>query len=295
VSTEGAQAPVLALAAALGFGVASIILRRGLVFIRPLPAAVASVSVTTVLAWVAAAATDGLAGLVTPMIVPFLIAGFLAPGLARLLVFVGYDRIGVSRATTLIAMAPLFSIAAAMVFLGEQPSRLVLVGAGLIVGGGVLLARRAPDDRSWRRRDMIFPVLGALGFAGRDAISRAALIAFPHPMLGAAAATLMSVSVMWLVTGVQHRSRAAVAFNVPGVALAALSGAFEGCAYLTMWRALAIGSVSVVSPLVLAYPLVTVVLALVFLRGVERVTWSVGVASGLTVVGVVFVMFGHAR
>jgi len=293
MSPESAQAPVLALAAALGFGAASIILRRGLAFIRPLPAAVASVSVTTVLASVAAAATDGLAGLVTPMIVPFLIAGFLAPGLTRLLLFVGYDRIGVSRATTLISIGPLFSIAAAMVFLGERPSGLVLVGAGLIVGGGVLLSRRAPDDRSWRRRDMIFPLLGAVGFAARDAISRAALIAFPHPMLGAAAATLMSVSVMWLVTGVQH-GRRGVTFNSSGVALAALSGAFEGCAYLTMWRALAIGSVSVVSPLVLAYPLVTVLLALVFLRGVERVSWSVGVASVLTVAGVVFVMLGRA-
>ena len=291
--TPGAQASLLALAAALGFGAASVILRRGLVFISPLPAAVASVSVTTLLAWMVAATTDGLQRLLTPMILPFLVAGLLAPGFARLLVFVGYARIGVSRASTVIAIAPLFSIAAAVVFLGERPSRPLLVGAALIVGGGVLLSRRAPDDRSWRRRDMMYPLLGAVGFAARDTISRAALVAFPHPMVGAAAATLMSVTVMWLVAAVQH-SRQGLGVNVPGLVLAALSGAFEGGAYLLMWRALAVGSVSMVSPLVLSYPLVTVLLALVFLRGVEGVTWNVGVASIVTVAGAIMVVVGRA-
>jgi len=59
-----------------------------------------------------------------------------------------------------------------------------------------------------------------------------------------------------------------------------------------MWRALAIGSVSVVSPLVMVSPVLTVLLALVFLRGVERVTWGMGVAAALAVAGVVLISSG---
>jgi len=287
-----APAALLALAAAFFFAVGSIILRRGLVFIRPLPAAVASVTVTALIAWTAAALTEGLGRLATPAVLPFFLAGLLAPGLARLFVFIGYDRIGVSRAMTLTSAAPLLAISAAVAFLGERPSAQVLVGAALIVAGGILMSRRAPDDRSWRRRDMIFPLLGAVGFASRDAISRAALVAFPHPMLGAAAATLSAVSVMWLVAAVHHGTRG-LTVNVPGVGLAALAGACEGVAYLTMWRALAVGGVSVVSPLVVSSPVVTVLLALVFLRGVERVTWSVTASASVTVAGVVCVMLGR--
>jgi uncharacterized membrane protein len=286
---EISRAPLLALTAALFFGFASIFLKRGLAHIRPLPAAAASVTVTAVIAWTAAATTDRLDGLLTPLVLPFLAAGFLAPGLARLVLFIGYDRVGVSRATTLLSISPLFSISMAMVLLGERPSGLVLVGAGLIVAGGVLLSRRAADDRSWRRRHLGFPLLAAVAFALRDTISRAALLAFPHPMLGAAVATLMSVTVIWLFAGVQ---RGAVAFNLPGTALAVLSGAFEGVAYITMWQALAIGDVSVVSPLVMVSPVFTVLLAAVLLRGVERVTWGIGLATALAVAGVLLISSG---
>lgn len=286
-----ASAPLLALAAAFFFGLASVFLKRGLAHIRPLPAAAASVSVTAVIAWTAAAATDRLDGLLTPLVLPFLAAGFLAPGLARLVLFIGYDRVGVSRATTLLSTSPLFSISMAMVLLGERPSGLVLVGAGLIVAGGALLSRRAADDRSWRRRHLGFPLLAAVAFALRDTISRAALLAFPHPMLGAAVATLMSVTVIWLFAGVQRGARA-VAFNLPGTTLTVISGAFEGLAYITMWQALAIGDVSVVSPLVMVSPVFTVLLAVLFLRGVERVTWSIGLATALAVAGVLLISSG---
>ena len=45
--------------------------------------------------------------------------------------------------------------------------------------------------------------------------------------------------------------------------------------------ALGLGSVSDVVPLVNATPLFTVVLIVLFLRGIERMTWRVGVASAV--------------
>jgi drug/metabolite transporter, DME family len=290
--TAALRAPLLALAAAFCFSLAAIILKRGLAFISPLTAAVASVTVSSALVWIVVVATERLGQMLTLAIAPFLVAGFLAPGLSRLLLFVGYQRIGVSRTTPLLSTGPLFSISMAMLFLDERPSLVLLAGAGLIIAGGFLLSRRAPDDTSWRRRHLVFPLLAAAGFGLRDTISRAGLLAYPHPMLGAAAATLMSVVVIWLFAILQ-RGMTGMAFHGRGIALVAASGTCEGIAYLLMWRALAAGSVSVVSPLVQAGPVFTVLLALAFLRGVERVTWGIALASGLGVAGVALIVIGR--
>jgi uncharacterized membrane protein len=72
----------------------------------------------------------------------------------------------------------------------------------------------------------------------------------------------------------------------------ALSGVCEGAAYLLMWRALSVGSVSVVSPLVNSYSIVTIALAAIFLRDLERVTWRIAAAAVLIVAGVALVVRG---
>jgi len=59
-----------------------------------------------------------------------------------------------------------------------------------------------------------------------------------------------------------------------------------------MWRALAIGDVSVVSPLVNSHSIVAIALAAIFLRDLERVTWRIAVAAALIVSGVALVMRG---
>jgi uncharacterized membrane protein len=69
-----------------------------------------------------------------------------------------------------------------------------------------------------------------------------------------------------------------------------LAGLTEGIAYLLMWRALAVGEVAVVSPLVTASSIIAVGLAAVFLRDLERVTWQIGLAAVLIVAGVTVIM-----
>jgi transporter family protein len=169
--------------------------------------------------------------------------------------------------------------------LGEQPGWGLLVGAAAIVGGGVLLAYRHRDDRAWRRRDLAFPIVGALGFGIRDNLSRWGFADFPYPLLAAAAATGASVAVMWAVVFAM-RGTGLVGVTRPGLRLLALSGLAEGIAYLAMWRALMLGEVSVVSPLVNSHSIATVALAWLFLRDLERVTWRIVLATALVVVGV---------
>jgi uncharacterized membrane protein len=284
-------APFLALAACVLFGVGGVLLRRGLPRANPLAAAVVSITVTTAFVWCLTLFSGSVGRVFTWKIWPFLVAGLVAPGLARLMVFVGIDRIGVARTASLMAGTPLFAVLIAIAVLGERPTLVLLAGAAAIVGGGVLLARRSRHESYWRRRDLIFPALGALGFAIRDNLSRWGLRDYGDSLAAAAAATLTSFALMWIFAAVWRAS-----LNAPAASLGffALSGLAEGSAYLLMWRALSIGEVSVVSPLVNSYSIVTIALTAVFLRDLERVTWRIVVAAVLIVAGVALVVRGGA-
>src|SRR5438045_109314 len=92
-----------ALAAAITFAVASIVLKRAFQYASPQMAAVFSVTFTTIFVWGVALATVPLSTVFTWRILPFVVAGLVAPGLARLVYYLGVHTIGVSRATTLVA------------------------------------------------------------------------------------------------------------------------------------------------------------------------------------------------
>lgn len=285
-------APLLALSAALSFAVAGVFLKRGLEHATPLAAVQVSVLFNAAALWALAAATAPLGLLLTPGVWPFLLAGLIAPGLARLALFTGVHRVGVSRSSALTSCAPLFAVLMAVAFLGERPAPPALVGVAAIVVGGALISARGAGDRRWRRRDLVFPLLAALGFALRDNISRWGFRGFADPLLASTAATTTSLLVMWGYAWLQ-RGTGRLRMNGTGLVLLALAGLSEAAAYLTMWRALQLGAVSVVSPLVNSHALFAVVLAALFLRDLEQVTWRV-VAATLLIVGGVAVVIRFA-
>lgn len=281
-------APLLSLAAAFGFGLAAVLMRRALQHARPLVAAVVSVSFTTVFLWALVASTMSPRALATPRVLPFLLAGLLAPGLGRLFFFTGVGRVGAARAASLGASGPLFAVGLAVLVFGERPGWGLLAGAVAIVAGAVLLSYRPQGETSWRRRDLMLPLLAALSFALRDNISRWGLQRFPDVLAAATAAASTSAVLMWMVLAV--RPGGSLAVGRLGLGYLALAGVAEGLAYLSMWRALAMADVSVVSPLVNAYPIFTVALAALLLRDLERVTWRIVLAALLVVAGIVAVV-----
>lgn len=284
---------LLALTAALGFGFATVLLRRALLHTSPLAAATVSVAFTTAVVWGTAAVTGAPLGQVlSPSILPFVAAGLAAPGLARIGLFLGVQRVGVARAGALAGVAPLFSVGLAMLLLGERPSSLVLVGAAAVVAGGVLLSSRGGSVVTWRRRDLVLPLLAALGFALRDVVSRYGFREPTHPLVAAAAATITSLAVVaaFAATRRQH-----LGLGRGALGYLALSGFGEAVAYLTMWRALAFADVALVSPLVNAHPMFTLGLTALLLRDLERVTARIVAATALIIAGVATVVrFGAA-
>jgi DME family drug/metabolite transporter len=283
------MAPVLALAAALGFALARVVLKRALPHTTPLTAVVVSIVFTGTVLWVVALLTAPLSQLMTTAVWPFVIAGLLAPGLSRLLVYVGIDRVGAARASAIAPIAPFSAIFLAIVFLGERPSGSLLAGAICIVAGTVLLSQQERGGRPWRRRDLLFPLLGAMGFGFRDVISRWGLETFPHPTVAAVVATMTSAV---LIAAFALGRRADLRADRAAVGLLFLTGIFEALGSVALWAALAVGNVSVVTPLAHAQPMFTVVLAALLLRDVEQVTWRVAVATPVMVAGAIAVIRG---
>src|SRR6185503_1133789 len=185
---------------------------------------------TAATVWILAAGTRTLSLALAPRVWPFLVAGLVAPGLARLAVYLGVHRVGASRAAALASCAPLFATVIAILVLGEHPTLGQLGGTGAIVAGGALLAYRHRDDRAWRRRELVFPILGAFGYAIRDNVSRMGLTDFPHPLVAAAVATASSVAVLWVVVLMTRRT-GLIGVTWTGIPLLALCGLAEGIAY----------------------------------------------------------------
>ena len=93
--------------------------------------------------------------------------GSLAPGLSQILFTFAVRDAGASRTSVTVGTAPLFSVAIAFVFLDEPVVAGIVLGAVLIVAGGILLASERSRPEHFRRIGLVFAV-------GRDAGVRVA-------------------------------------------------------------------------------------------------------------------------
>ena len=105
-------------------------------------------------------------------ITPFLLAGAIAPGLSNVFITLGIREAGASRASVAFGTAPLFAVTIAVVAFDERPDAAVLLGALLIVCGGIALALEQERPHHVRRLGIAFALLGAALFALRDNIVR---------------------------------------------------------------------------------------------------------------------------
>jgi drug/metabolite transporter (DMT)-like permease len=126
------------------------------------------------------------------------LVGIFVPGVARFFIFKGMDRLGASITSCLTNATPLFATLFAVSFLREQPSATNLLGTLSIVGGIVSLSWRG-STRTWRTRDLLFPLTAAFLFAARDNMVRFGVAHIHAPILAAAIAATTSFVTMLLL------------------------------------------------------------------------------------------------
>ena len=273
----------LALLSAVLFGAMSVGLRMGLA--RHPDAEVATLATiggALAVALVAAAAEIPSRGVHAGGAWPFALAGLLQPGVGQLLVTLAIREAGASRASVAFGSAPLVSVVIALTLLHEPASVPLLLGAVLIVAGGVELARERDRPEHLRRIGLVF-ALGAMTlFAVRDNLLRWLSTGTATPPGVAATAALVGGAVVTAaIFGPRLRRRPRLAELAPFLGV----GVLFGLSYVCLFEAYYRGRVTVVSPLVATESLFGVALSLLLIRHSEQIGRRLVLGAALVVAG----------
>jgi drug/metabolite transporter (DMT)-like permease len=213
---------------------------------------------------------------------PFLLAGLLQPGIGQLLVTLAIREAGASRASVVFGVAPLISVTIALVLLGEPVSVPLLVGAVLIVAGGVELARERGRPEHLRTIGLVYAFAVTVLFSARDNLLRWLSRSTEVPAGVAAVATLLGGTVVILVAlGPRLRGRPRLHDALPFLCV----GVLFGLSYVSLFEAYYRGRVTVVSPLVATESLWGVGLAVLLIRRTELVGRRLLLGALLVVAG----------
>jgi DME family drug/metabolite transporter len=274
----------IALVAALLYSGTSITARMGMQQSSPLTAACVALFVRTVLFWSALFLTGGIPEVELLPVLLFILLGVLQTA-TSLLQLTGIHRLGAARAEPLRNTYPLWSALIAIVFLREHASQGVLGGTALVVGGiGLISWQRARPGMCYRALDSIFPLLAAL-FAGvAFPVRRVALSISDEPLFFAAILAIVSFVSLGPYLAIRLKTEKLV-WNRRALRKLVLSGCLESGASLLSLIAISMGHVVIVTPIVATTPLWTLILTVIFLRGVEQI-------NARTVTGTFAVMAG---
>ena len=276
---------VLALASASCFGLALTLTQFGLRDATPSAGAAISIPTSTLL--FVLAAPVGLAGS-SPQwaAVPvFACVGLLFPAAVTLITFEANRRLGPVVAGSLGNLAPVFAVLLAFLLLGEPLRAGQLLGLAVILAGIAALTAPAGNQiAGWRSWYLVLPLAAAALRGFIQPVIKLGLAVWPSPFAAALIGYVVSSAVV-VVTLRRRSGRWRPAVSRRAAAWFAGVGLCNGLAVLLMYAALARGPVSLVSPLVATYPLVTVIASALALRTVAfEVRTAMGAA--LTVAGV---------
>ncbi|MCZ6620347.1 MAG: DMT family transporter [Deltaproteobacteria bacterium] len=282
------RAEFLAILSSIGWATDSILVRRGAQSSNIFAAAFLSYFVTTLSLWIIISLFYPLRLLWSPATIYFVLSGLLQPLLARILYYVGIQRLGVSRAGPLRGTGPLFAVIVAVIFLNERPNYFVYGGTILTVAGAWLILMRMREEGEWKLFDAVFPLGAALIAAVSQSLRRTGLLMLGNPFIGATitnSTSLIVYLISLLVLGKIHLIRLHRA-SLPYFGSAAFISAGS---QILVFVALSRGEVSVMVPLFNTTPFFSVLFTTIFLRDLERVTSRVVIGAVIMVGGVIFI------
>lgn len=277
-------APLLALVAAACFGSALVVAQFGFRHATPLAGGTVSVLFTAAVWWILSPLFLDLEGWNTEALLIFAVVGLFYPALVTLLTFESNVRLGPTLTGAVSCTAPLFAVLTAVFFLGEHLALPVAAGGAIVVAGLIMLSSRAPlrTPPGWR---LALPLSGAAMRGVAQTLSKVGLILWPSPFIAALVGYTVSAAVMAGTSAAAGRARG-WRMGRAGVPWFMAVGMLNGSAVLLLYYALTIGTVSVVSPIVAAYPLFTMLFSAIFLK--------TETLSAKAITGVIFAVAGVA-
>ena len=275
-----------ALGSASLFGLGLVITQFGLRDMTPALGATFSMPMAALVFWSSAPFLADFSGWDGDAVLLFAVVGIFFPGMITLLTFEANRLMGPYVSGAIGNLAPLFAVVAALVVLGEALDILQWLAVAAILGGVTTMSlRRQWDGGSWRRWVIALPLGAALCRGLGPPVLKIGLGWWPNPFVAVLICYAMSASVaiavgLWRTRGTRR------IVTRKGVLAFAGVGLCNGCAVMFWVQSLALGPVSLTSPVVACYPVFTMIFVAILL-GRKKIDRSQGLGVLLTVVGVV--------
>lgn len=282
---------LLALTAAILFGVSTVTAKRGLMIVDAQSGSL--VVIGTVLAIYLAISPFWMQARdwFTPGFWIFVINGFMHPFLSMYLALEATARIGPTVAATFSATAPLFAAATAVAFLGESINTWITLGTVFTVMGVMTLSWSPRGISTLLRAALLFATGAAIVRGLNHTLGKWGLESMPNVFM----AGFVSFTVSFCCALLVYRLRTGtVIVRLPraGLGYFLLTGSIISVAILCMYGGLVSGRVVVVSPIIAAYPLFTLLTALMFRQ--EKLSAKLTLGVFLVVGGVALISRGSA-
>lgn len=276
---------LLALFSSFWFAVSMVLINRGILAVDYFRGLLMNLGVNALFLWLYVSIFTDKIDLWEQANILFVIVGIFVPGVARYFIFKGMERLGASISACLTNSTPLFATLIAVLFLRERPSATNLVGTLSIVAGIVSLSWRG-SAKTWRRRDLPFPLAAAFLFAARDNLVRIGVVQIHEPILGASIAATTSLITMTLMYLAFEERKPLTESTPRGLKFFAAAGFMNFLSYAFAFTALSMERVSIISPLINGSSLFVLPLSALFLKDVEKLTLRKIGAVLLVILGV---------
>lgn len=282
-------AVTLALSASVCFGVGLVLTQWGLRRTDPVRGSMVSVPSAALLFWVLSPAIVDWGQFDWRAVAVFAAVGLLFPASVTLLTFEANRQMGPNITGALGNLTPVFAIALAVLTLGETLSVAQMVGTAVIMAGVMALSwRRSGQAVTWPVWLIVLPLAGALIRGAAAPAVKFGLVSWDAPFVAALFGYTVSACVL-VASGWLRVGRTRVGFSRSGSLRFVVAGMVNGSATMLMYAALAHGTVTLVSPLIATYPLVTLAVSTLVTRGTPAsMQLIVGVAA--TVAGVIVLL-----
>lgn len=277
------MAALLAIVSSFAYALTMVIARVGLRKSDSFSGSLVSVCFSLAGALVAFAVFMPIHSISIRSIVFFAAAGISGPCVGRLLLYAGINRVGSAVASSVYSVKPLFAALAAVLLLGEKITAPIGIGTLMIVVGLVIISSTKGNGQtttSLSKKDLIFPLLAGASYGLAQVLRKLGLLVNAEPVLGLLIQNFAAISFTLAIANLQKGQKKVRAWSsLRGWAIFGSAGICSAIGQLCVFAALNIGDVVIVVPLTTISPLFVLLMAALFLRDIERITWKIGLGT----------------
>jgi uncharacterized membrane protein len=282
---------VLALLSAMSFGLSQIFVRKNLEKSNSINISLTVTIMGNLLLWPVALYFTDLTSVNIEGLILFIVAGFLAPGIARLFYFKGMETSGISTNASIFSTYPLYTSIIAVLFLGETLTIENWTGLACIIIGVMLVGRYINNNHTTSKikKELIFPVLGSLALAFSQIVRKEGLNIYNQPLLGVAVGYTTALIVYFAMLAPASNRSSIIKFSRKDIQLFWKPGTGIALGWLLSFLALSQEMVSIVAPLLQTELLFIIFFAYLFLRKLEKISLKLVASAILIIVGVLMI------